>query len=52
MRMFNPPHPGLVLREYLGKSPVSTAAEHLGVSRVTGAEWPGGRFSRPGIAVG
>ena len=35
MRMFNPPHPGLVLREYLGKLPVSTAAEHLGVSRVT-----------------
>ena len=35
MRMFNPPHPGLVLREYLGKLPVCTAAEHLGVSRVT-----------------
>src|ERR1019366_5095439 len=35
MSMFNPPHPGLVLREYLGKSAVSTAAEHLGVSRVT-----------------
>ena len=35
MRMFNPPHPGLVLREYLGKLPVSMAAEHLGVSRVT-----------------
>jgi addiction module HigA family antidote len=35
MRMFNPPHPGLVLRQYLGTLPVSTAAEHLGVSRVT-----------------
>src|SRR5271167_3429473 len=35
MRMFNPPHPGLVLREYLGQLPVSVAAEHLGVSRVT-----------------
>lgn len=35
MRMFNPPHPGLVLREYLGKLTVSDAADHLGVSRVT-----------------
>jgi antitoxin HigA-1 len=35
MRMFNPPHPGLVLREYLGELPVSAAATHLGVSRVT-----------------
>lgn len=24
MRMFNPPHPGLVLREYLGKLTVRT----------------------------
>ena len=35
MRMFNPPHPGLVLREYLGALSVSEAAAHLGVSRVT-----------------
>jgi len=35
MRMFNPPHPGLVLREYLGTTPVSDAAAHLGISRVT-----------------
>jgi addiction module HigA family antidote len=35
MRMFNPPHPGLVLREYLGTIPVGAAAEHLGVTRVT-----------------
>lgn len=35
MRMFNPPHPGSVVREYLGDLPVSTAAEHLGVTRVT-----------------
>lgn len=35
MRMHNPPHPGLVLREYLGDIPVSTAAEHLRVTRVT-----------------
>ena len=35
MRMHNPPHPGAVLREYLGAMPVVAAAEHLGVSRVT-----------------
>jgi len=35
MRMHNPPHPGLVLREYLGKMAVSAAAAHLRVTRVT-----------------
>ncbi len=35
MRMHNPPHPGLVLREYLGGVSVSGAAVHLRVSRVT-----------------
>ena len=35
MRMHNPPHPGEVLREYLGEMPVTVAAAHLGVSRVT-----------------
>jgi addiction module HigA family antidote len=35
MRMHNPPHPGLVLREYLGTMAVSTAAAHLRVTRVT-----------------
>ncbi len=35
MRMHNPPHPGLVLREYLGDIAVSTAAAHLRVTRVT-----------------
>jgi antitoxin HigA-1 len=35
MRMFNPLHPGLVLREYLGELSVLTAATHLQVSRVT-----------------
>jgi antitoxin HigA-1 len=35
MRMHNPPHPGLVLREYLGETTVSTAAAHLRVTRVT-----------------
>src|SRR6266851_8124168 len=35
MRMHNPPHPGLVLREYLGDLPVTTAAAHLRITRVT-----------------
>lgn len=35
MRMHNPPHPGMVLREYLGGLAVSTAAAHLRVTRVT-----------------
>ena len=35
MRMHNPPHPGLVLREYLGNTAVSTAADNLRVTRVT-----------------
>jgi addiction module HigA family antidote len=34
MRMFNPPHPGTVLRDYLGEVPVTVAARHLGISRV------------------
>jgi addiction module HigA family antidote len=33
MRMFNPPHPGRVLREYLGEASVTDAARHLGVTR-------------------
>jgi addiction module HigA family antidote len=33
--MYNPPHPGEVIREYLGEMNVSAAAKHLGVSRVT-----------------
>src|SRR4030081_2015646 len=33
--MHNPPHPGLVLREYLGDLPVAAAAAHLRVTRVT-----------------
>jgi len=35
MRMYNPPHPGEVIRKYLGEMTVSAAAEHLGVGRVT-----------------
>lgn len=33
--MFNPPHPGKVLREYFGTMEVSEAAARLGVSRTT-----------------
>ncbi len=33
--MHNPPHPGRVLREYLGDMPVSAAAAHLRTTRVT-----------------
>lgn len=35
MRMFDPPHPGTVLKDYLGKVSVTTAAAHLGVTRTT-----------------
>jgi len=34
MRMYNPPHPGLVIREYLDGITISDAAKHLGVTRV------------------
>jgi addiction module HigA family antidote len=33
MRMFNPPHPGTVLRDYLGSVSVTAAADHLGITR-------------------
>jgi addiction module HigA family antidote len=33
--MHNPPHPGLVLREYLGDLAVTKAAAHLRITRVT-----------------
>jgi addiction module HigA family antidote len=35
MRMYDPAHPGEVLREQIGEMPVTKLAEHLGVSRVT-----------------
>jgi addiction module HigA family antidote len=35
MLMHNPPHPGEVIREYLGEMNVTAAAKHLGVGRVT-----------------
>lgn len=34
MTMFNPPHPGEVLRDYLGERSVTEAARHLGITRV------------------
>lgn len=34
MRVHNPPHPGSVLRDYLGTMSVTDAAGHLGVTRV------------------
>ncbi len=35
MRMFQPPHPGEMLREFLSDASVSVAAARLGVSRAT-----------------
>ena len=35
MRMFDPPHPGTVLRDYLGSVSVTVAANHLGITRAT-----------------
>ncbi len=34
-QVFNPPHPGKALREYLGDTDVTTAAKRLYVSRTT-----------------
>ena len=34
MRMHNPPHPGTILREYLGSVSVTDAARHLEITRV------------------
>jgi antitoxin HigA-1 len=35
MRMHNPPHPGEVLRDYLGGISVTDAAKHLRVTRAS-----------------
>jgi addiction module HigA family antidote len=43
MSMHNPPHPGLVLREYLGDMAVSRAAAHLRVTRVALSRVQNGR---------
>ena len=34
MPMFDPAHPGEIVREYLGEISVTAAAKHLGVTRV------------------
>jgi len=33
MTMFNPPHPGQVVREFMGEMSVSDFAKHIGVTR-------------------
>lgn len=33
--MFDPPHPGVVLKDYLAGTSVTAAAAHLGVTRAT-----------------
>lgn len=35
MRMYNPAHPGEILREHMGEMSVTRLASHLRVSRVT-----------------
>jgi addiction module HigA family antidote len=34
-RLFNPPHPGLILQEWLGDMPVAEAARRLSIDRTT-----------------
>jgi antitoxin HigA-1 len=33
MKMFNPPHPGRLVREFMGRTTVTQMAEHLGMTR-------------------
>lgn len=35
MRMYNPPHPGLLLKEYIDGYKMIDIAERLGISRIT-----------------
>jgi len=44
-RMYNPPHPGELLREYLGKMQVGEAAKRLRVARSTLSRLLNGRTS-------
>lgn len=44
-RMYNPPHPGELLREYLGTMQVGVAAKHLRVARSTLSRLLNGRTS-------
>ena len=43
--MYNPPHPGELLREYLGPTPVGVAAKRLKVARSTLSRLLNGRAS-------
>jgi antitoxin HigA-1 len=43
--MYNPPHPGELLREYLGDTPVTVAARRLKVARSTLSRLLNGRAS-------
>ena len=43
--MYNPPHPGELLREYLGSMPVGEAAKRLRVARSTLSRLLNGRSS-------
>jgi addiction module HigA family antidote len=43
--MYNPPHPGELLREYLGTMQVGEAAKHLRVARSTLSRLLNGRTS-------
>ena len=45
--MHNPPHPGAVLREYLGAIEVAEAAARLGMSRTTLSRVLNGRAGIP-----
>jgi len=45
MTMFNPAHPGEILREYLGSVPVGEAAKKLRVARSTLSRLLNGRAS-------
>lgn len=44
-RMFNPPHPGELIREYLGAMPVGDAAKRLKVARSTLSRLLNGRVA-------
>lgn len=43
--MYNPPHPGALLREYLGSMPIGEAARRLRVARSTLSRMLNGRSS-------
>ena len=46
MKMYNPPHPGLVLREYIEGMKVGEVAQKLGVSRISLSRIPFGTRRR------